>query len=149
MRVILQRVSQAAVEIEGTIMGQIGPGFLVLAAVHQEDSQMEIEKMADKVAGLRVFEDQDGKMNRSLAEAGGELLVVSNFTLYSDCKKGRRPSFFESARPEKAVPLYEHFLDCLRATGLPVQCGEFGADMKVSLINDGPVTLVLDTDQWK
>lgn len=149
LRVILQRVSHAAVEIEGETVGKIGVGILVLVAVHQEDTEQEIEKMADKVAGLRIFEDEEGKMNRSLAEVGGALLVVSNFTLYSDCKKGRRPSFFQSARSEKAIPLYKQFLHCLRATGLSVQCGEFGADMQVSLTNDGPVTLVLDTDQWK
>ena len=147
MRAVLQRVKRASVSIEGKTAGAIGPGFLVLLGVAPEDTQEECDFLLDKILGLRVFEDEAGKMNRSLCDRGGALLVVSQFTLYADCRKGRRPSFTGAARPETAVPLYERFLAGARQAGVPTECGEFGADMLVSLENDGPVTILLDTDE--
>ena len=147
MRAVLQRVKSASVSIEGRTAGAICPGFLVLLVVAPEDTQEECDFLLDKVLGLRVFEDEAGKMNRSLCDCGGSLLVVSQFTLYADCRKGRRPSFTGAARPETAVPLYERFLAGARQAGVPTECGEFGADMLVSLENDGPVTILLDTDE--
>ncbi len=147
MRAVLQRVKSASVSIEGKTAGAIGPGFLVLLGVAPEDTQEECDFLLDKILGLRVFEDEAGKMNRSLCDRGGALLVVSQFTLYADCRKGRRPSFTGAARPETAVPLYERFLAGARQAGVPTECGEFGADMLVSLENDGPVTILLDTDE--
>ena len=147
MRAVLQRVKSASVSIEGKTAGAIGPGFLVLLGVAPEDTQEECDFLLDKILGLRVFEDEAGKMSRSLCDCGGALLVVSQFTLYADCRKGRRPSFTGAARPETAVPLYERFLAGARQAGVPTECGEFGADMLVSLENDGPVTILLDTDE--
>ena len=147
MRAVLQRVKSASVSIEGKTAGAIGPGFLVLLGVAPQDTQEECDFLLDKILGLRVFEDEAGKMNRSLCDRGGALLVVSQFTLYADCRKGRRPSFTGAARPETAVPLYERFLAGARQAGVPTECGEFGADMLVSLENDGPVTILLDTDE--
>lgn len=147
MRAVLQRVKSASVSIEGKTAGAIGPGFLVLLGVAPEDTQEECDFLLDKILGLRVFEDEAGKMNRSLCDRGGALLVVSQFTLYADCRRGRRPSFTGAARPETAVPLYERFLAGARQAGVPTECGEFGADMLVSLENDGPVTILLDTDE--
>ena len=147
MRAVLQRVKSASVSIKGKTAGAIGPGFLVLLGVAPEDTQEECDFLLDKILGLRVFEDEAGKMNRSLCDRGGALLVVSQFTLYADCRKGRRPSFTGAARPETAVPLYERFLAGARQAGVPTECGEFGADMLVSLENDGPVTILLDTDE--
>ena len=147
MRAILQRVSEASVEIEGVVSGAIDAGFVVLLGVHHSDTEREAVYLAEKCAGLRVFEDADGKMNRSILDAGGKLLVISNFTLYGNCKKGKRPSFIEAARPELAKELYELFVRTLRDTGVAVETGVFGADMKVSLINDGPVTIFMDTEQ--
>jgi D-tyrosyl-tRNA(Tyr) deacylase len=144
MRVVLQRVSRARVTVEGRTTGEIGRGLVLLAGFTEGDSEVALAWMADKVVGLRLFPDDEGKMNRSLEEADGALLVVSQFTLYGDARKGRRPSFVDAARPETAIPLYERFLDLLRATGRPVQAGEFGAMMEVELVNDGPVTLVLE-----
>jgi D-tyrosyl-tRNA(Tyr) deacylase len=144
MRIVLQRVSRARVTVEGRVTGEIGRGLLLLAGFTEGDGEEALAWMADKVVGLRIFPDVEGKMNLSLAEADGALLVVSQFTLYGDARKGRRPSFVEAARPETAIPLYERFLDLLRATGRPVQTGEFGAMMEVELVNDGPVTLVLE-----
>lgn len=144
MRVLVQRVSRADVRIAGRVAGRIGTGFCLLVGFTHADAADQIQWMADKVAGLRLFSDDDGKMNRDLAEAGGALLVVSQFTLYGDARKGRRPSFVDAARPEVAVPLYEGFIAALRERGLHVETGEFGADMEVDLVNDGPVTLWLE-----
>lgn len=144
MRVVLQRVSRAKVTVEGRVTGEIGSGLLLLAGFTDGDSDDALAWMADRITGLRVFRDEDGKMNRSVHDIGGALLVVSQFTLYGDTRKGRRPSFIEAARPEVAIPLYERFLQMLRATGLDVQTGEFGAMMDVELVNDGPVTLILE-----
>lgn len=145
MRVVLQRVSRAAVRVDGTEVGRAGRGHLLLVGFTEGDDATAVSWMADKIVGLRVFPDDEGKMNRSLEDIGGDLLVVSQFTLYGDTKKGRRPSFVRAADPEIAVPLYERFLDELRARcGGSVETGEFGASMEVDLVNDGPVTLVLE-----
>lgn len=144
MRVVLQRVARARVTVEGRVVGEIGRGLLLLAGFTDGDTEETLRWMADKVVGLRVFTDAEGKMNLSVEEIGGAVLVVSQFTLYGDARKGRRPSFVEAARPEAAVPLYERFVELLRAAGRPVETGEFGAMMQVELVNDGPVTLVLE-----
>jgi D-tyrosyl-tRNA(Tyr) deacylase len=144
MRVLLQRVSRASVTIAAQVAGEIGPGFVLLTGFTHDDTLAEVRWMTEKIVGLRVFNDADGKMNCDLATVGGSVLVVSQFTLYGDTAKGRRPSFIDAARPEVAVPLYEAFLAALRAAGLPVAQGEFGADMQVALVNDGPVTLLLE-----
>ncbi|HEX6373839.1 MAG TPA: D-aminoacyl-tRNA deacylase [Longimicrobium sp.] len=144
MRIVLQRVSRARVTVQGRVTGQIGRGLLLLAGFTDGDSEDAVAWMADKVVGLRIFPDDEGKMNRSVQEVGGGLLVVSQFTLYGDARKGRRPSFVDAARPEIAIPLYERFVALLRATGLVVGTGEFGAMMDVELVNDGPVTLILE-----
>lgn len=146
MRVVVQRVREASVTIGGRETGRIGQGLLLLVGFTPTDTAAEVEWMAAKVVGLRLFTDAEGKMNLDLGEVGGGLLVVSQFTLYGDAAKGRRPSFIEASRPEHAIALYEHFLATLRATGHPVASGEFGADMQVALINDGPVTLILERD---
>ncbi|MBM4390470.1 MAG: D-tyrosyl-tRNA(Tyr) deacylase [Deltaproteobacteria bacterium] len=140
MRAVVQRVSRACVRASGVTVGEIGPGLLVLLAVAPSDGASQVAWMVDKLRNLRIFPDADGKMNLSLAETGGEVLVVSQFTLYGDASKGRRPSFIGAARPELAIPLYEAVASALGAAR-----GEFGADMKVELVNDGPVTLILDT----
>jgi D-tyrosyl-tRNA(Tyr) deacylase len=145
VRVLLQRVSRAQVRIDGRVAGSIGAGFCLLVGFTHGDTDEQVTWMADKVIGLRLFADQDGKMNRALSEVdGGALLVVSQFTLYGDARKGRRPSFVEAARPDVAVPLYERFVAQLRASGVRVETGEFGAVMEVDLVNDGPVTLWLE-----
>ena len=144
MRVVLQRVSSARVSVAGRVAGRIEQGLLLLVGFTAADSEDSLSWMADKVLGLRIFPDEQGKMNRSLAEVNGGLLVVSQFTLYGDARKGRRPSFVEAASSEIAVPLYERFVELLRATGRPVETGEFGAMMEVELVNDGPVTLILE-----
>ena len=144
MRAVLQRVSRATVVIDGETVGAIPRGLLVLLGVAEADTEKEARWLAEKVAGLRVFNDEAGKMNLGVAEVGGGVLVVSQFTLYGDCRKGRRPSFIAAAPPEVAVPLYEAFVNALRALGLPVATGRFGAMMQVELVNDGPVTLILD-----
>jgi D-aminoacyl-tRNA deacylase len=144
MRVVLQRVSRAKVTVEGRVTGEIGHGLLLLVAFTESDTEDALAWMAEKVVGLRVFRDDEGKMNRSVEEADGALLVVSQFTLYGDARKGRRPSFVDAARPETAIPLYERFLALLRQTGRRVETGEFGAMMDVELVNDGPVTLILE-----
>ena len=147
MRAVIQRVANAQVEIDGKIRSKIGQGFLILLGVSQEDSMAQAEYLAKKCAGLRIFEDENEKMNLSLLDVQGEALVVSNFTLYGDSKKGYRPSFATAARPEQAIPLYERFVELLRENGVwTVLTGEFGADMQVTLQNDGPVTIFLDTD---
>ena len=146
MRAVVTRVTEAAVTVDGRVKGAVGSGFLVLLGVHQEDGVDQAVKLADKICGLRVFTDDNGQMNRSLADVGGELLVISQFTLYGNCKKGRRPEFLSAARPETAIPLYERFIGECRARGFRVETGEFGAYMQVQSVNDGPVTLLLDTD---
>jgi D-aminoacyl-tRNA deacylase len=144
MRVVLQRVSQASVTIGGTVAGAIGRGFCLLVGFTHGDTGERVDWMADKVAGLRLFADADGKMNLGLADVQGALLVISQFTLYGDTARGRRPSFIDAARPETAIPLYERFVAALRSRGLEVATGEFGADMLVEIHNDGPVTLILE-----
>jgi D-tyrosyl-tRNA(Tyr) deacylase len=144
MRVVLQRVSRASVTIAGRVAGAIGPGFCLLVGFSHADTPAQVDWMAGKIAGLRLFSDPDGKMNLGLAEVRGMVLVVSQFTLYGDASKGRRPSFVDAARPEAAVPLYAAFVTALRARGLGVETGEFGATMEVELVNDGPVTLILE-----
>jgi D-tyrosyl-tRNA(Tyr) deacylase len=152
MRILLQRVSRAEVRIRdesggaGRVSGRIGPGFLLLVGLTSTDTESELRWMADKVIGLRVFPDDDDRMNRSIAEHGGALLVVSQFTLYGDARKGRRPSFVSAATPAIAIPLYERFLELLRLEGIPVESGEFGAMMDVELVNDGPVTLWIERE---
>ena len=147
MRAVVQRVDSAAVEVEGAMVGSVGKGLLVLLGVEKEDTDRDLEYLLDKVAGLRIFEDENGKMNLGLEQVGGEVLVVSQFTLYGNCRKGRRPSFAEAADPELGNALYEKFLSFCEELGYPPQHGRFGADMKVESLNDGPVTLILDTDQ--
>ena len=147
MRAVVQRVRRAAVVIDGETVGAIERGLLVLLGVAPDDSQEDGRWLADKLASLRIFNDEAGKMNLSVADVGGALLVVSQFTLYGDCRKGRRPSFLGAAPPEIAVPLYEAFVNALRSLGLPVETGRFGAMMQVELVNDGPVTLILDTKE--
>jgi D-aminoacyl-tRNA deacylase len=144
MRIVLQRVSRASVTISGEVTASIGRGFCVLVGFTHSDTTAEVDWMADKVAGLRLFSDAEGKMNLGLEEVGGYLLVISQFTLYGDARKGRRPSFIDAARPEVAIPLYERFVSQLRSRGLTVATGEFGAMMQVEIHNDGPVTLVID-----
>ncbi|MBL7803804.1 MAG: D-tyrosyl-tRNA(Tyr) deacylase [Saprospiraceae bacterium] len=144
MKVVLQRVSEAAVVIDGREKSRIGLGLLILLGIGTEDTEADIEWFCKKIAALRIFSDDAGLMNRSVQDIGGELLVVSQFTLYGNAKKGNRPSFIDAARPEQAIPLYEKFVEVLaRESGRPVLTGEFGADMKVSLVNDGPVTILL------
>ena len=146
MRAVVTRVKSASVAIAGETVGSIGQGFLILLGIAPEDTAAHCRKLADKLLGLRVFCDENGKMNRSLTDVGGSVLVVSQFTLYADCRHGRRPSFTGAAVPEIAVPLYEQFLEECSMRGFAPQHGEFGADMLVASENDGPVTLLLDTD---
>ncbi|MBK8002535.1 MAG: D-tyrosyl-tRNA(Tyr) deacylase [Gemmatimonadetes bacterium] len=144
MRIVLQRVSKASVTINGRVAGAIERGFCILVGFTHQDTTVQVDWMADKVAGLRLFTDAEDKMNLGLEEVGGGLLVVSQFTLYGDAQKGRRPSFIDAARPEVAIPLYERFVAQLKAKGLRVETGEFGAMMQVEIHNDGPVTLIID-----
>ena len=146
MRAVVTRVKSASVEIGGETVGRIGKGFLVLLGVHQDDTEAEARKIADKICGLRIFEDEAGKMNVNPADAGAALLIVSQFTLYADCKS-RRPGFSKAARPEIAVPLYEQILADCRGRGFHVESGQFGAEMQVLSQNDGPVTILLDTKE--
>ena len=146
MRAVLTRVKHASVSVDGQVIGKIGEGFLVLLGVTHEDTEAQAEKLADKLTGLRIFEDENEKMNRSLADVGGELLIVSQFTLYANCKKGRRPEFLVAARPKVAIPLYEKFVALCREKGFHTETGEFGAYMQVDSLNDGPLTIILDTD---
>ncbi len=146
MRAVIQRVTSASVVIAGAVKAAIGPGLLVLLAVEEADTAADIEWLSGKIVRLRIFNDEGGLMNRSVLEVGGGILVVSQFTLFASTKKGNRPSFSRSARPETALPLYEQFLRRLQADfGRPLAAGEFGADMKVSLVNDGPVTIIIDS----
>ncbi|MGB0740348.1 MAG: D-aminoacyl-tRNA deacylase [Planctomycetaceae bacterium] len=145
MRAVIQRVSEASVTVDGQITGQIGMGFMILLGIAEDDTQQDVIWIAGKIAGLRVFEDTEGKMNLALADVSGAVLLVSQFTLYGDCRKGRRPSFVQAARPDKAIELYECVAAELRGMGLPVETGTFQAHMHVKLLNDGPVTLLLDS----
>jgi D-tyrosyl-tRNA(Tyr) deacylase len=145
MRAVIQRVKKSSVKAADEIVGQIGKGLLVLLGVARDDAAKDADYLANKIINLRIFEDPDGKMNRSLLETGGELLVVSQFTLLADCRKGRRPSFIEAAEPQKAADLYETFVDRVREKGVKLQTGRFRAMMEVALINDGPVTLIIES----
>jgi D-tyrosyl-tRNA(Tyr) deacylase len=147
MRAVVQRVSQALVAVDGQVVGAIGRGFLVLLGITHSDGEAEAAALARKIAGLRIFEDAASKFNLALSDVGGAVLVVSQFTLYGDARKGRRPSFTDAARPDRAEPLCDRFVELLRGEGLPVQTGVFGATMAVHLVNDGPVTLWLDTEE--
>ncbi len=149
MKVVLQRVSRARVTVDGQTIGEIGEGFLILLGVAEEDDEAAADRMADKICKLRIFPDSEGKTNLSLADVGGELLVVSQFTLYADCHKGNRPSFIKAGSPEKAERLYEYFTERCRQYVPKVEHGSFGADMKVELLNDGPFTLVLEGDSQR
>lgn len=144
MRVVLQRVSRASVSVDSRVIGTVGRGFLVLVGFRPGDGQEQVDWMAEKIAGLRVFPDDAGKMNRDLAAVEGAVLVVSQFTLYGDASRGRRPSFVQAAQPEEALPLYESFLKALRSRNVKVEAGGFGATMMVDLVNDGPVTLIFE-----
>jgi D-aminoacyl-tRNA deacylase len=144
MKAVVQRVSKASVTIDGVVTGAIEEGLLILLGIHQLDTVEKRDWMADKITKLRIFEDDEGKMNRSIVDVGGSLLIVSQFTLYGDLKKGTRPSFIEAARPEVAIPLYESMVDVLRQSGLRVETGIFGATMDVAMVNSGPVTIILE-----
>ena len=146
MRAVLTRVKHASVSIDGQVVGKIGEGFLILLGIGPEDTEALCDKLCDKLLSLRIFEDENEKMNRGLEDVNGEVLVVSQFTLYGNCKKGRRPDFFGAAKPDLAIPLYERFVQRCRDSGFHTETGEFGAYMQVESLNDGPVTLVVDTD---
>jgi D-aminoacyl-tRNA deacylase len=145
MRAVVQRVSRASVKVAGTVAGEIGIGLLVLIAVGKDDTEADADYLADKIAGLRIFEDADGKMNRTVTDAGGAVLAVSQFTLYGDVRRGKRPSFDAAARPEQAMRLYEYFVGKIRAAGLRCATGRFQEMMEVEMVNDGPVTILLDS----
>ena len=145
MRAVIKRVIHSSFTVDGNILGEIGNGLLVLLGVTHTDTEKEVNWLAAKVKDLRIFEDEEGKMNLGLEDIKGELLVISQFTLYGNCIKGRRPGFTEAARPDLAEPLYEKFLEKCRSFGIKTECGKFGADMKVELLNDGPVTMIIDT----
>lgn len=147
MRAVLQRVSRASVTVDGQIVGQIGQGLLIFLGIGQGDSETQVKMLADKIVQLRIFGDEEGKMNRSLLDVHGEALVVSQFTLYADTRKGRRPSFIHAAPPAIAIPLYEQFKEALASYGLAVASGIFGASMSIELRNEGPVTILLDSDE--
>ena len=149
MRVVLQRVLEASVSVEGEEIGRIGKGFLLLVGVSHEDDEKIVDRMTDKICRLRIFEDENGKTNLSLADVGGEVLVISQFTLYADCRKGNRPGFTDAGDPEKAKELYEYMIDSCRREIPVVEQGEFGADMKVELVNDGPFTIILDSEMYR
>ena len=149
MKAVLSKVSSASVRVNGETVGKIGRGFLLLLGVGLEDTEAQCRKLADKLCALRIFDDENGKINLSLDDVGGELLVISQFTLYGNCRKGRRPEFLRAARPETAVPLYEQFVELCREKGYHVETGVFGEHMEVESVNDGPFTLVVDTDDLK
>ena len=148
MRLLLQRVSEARVTVDGNTVGSIRTGLLILAGMAKTDTESEIDYLADKVLGLRIFPDSAGKMNRNIVDAGGSLLIVSQFTLYGDCRKGRRPSFDHAAAPEQAQALYNYLVQKLRSGPVPVETGVFQATMEVHLVNQGPVTILMDTADW-
>lgn len=145
MRVVVQRVKHSSVAVDGNIVGKINEGLLILLGIKNGDTEKDVTWLANKVVSLRIFEDENGKMNKELKEINGSILLISQFTLYGDCVKGKRPSFIEAAKPEIAIPLYEKFIDTLKNQGINIETGIFGADMKVELLNDGPVTLVIDS----
>lgn len=145
MRAVIQRVSQAKVVVDDNTVGQINRGFMILLGVHEQDTQTDVDYLVGKISKLRVFEDDQQKMNRSIIDVGGEILSISQFTLFADTKKGNRPSFVQAAKPDTAIPLYEAFNEGLRQVGIPVETGIFGADMKCHLVNDGPVTIIIDS----
>ncbi len=147
MRCVVQRVTEASVAVDGEVIGRCARGFMVLIGVHADDTERDLRYMAEKVPKLRVFEDDAGKMNLSLKDVGGGMLAISQFTLYGDARGGNRPSFITAARPEKANPMYEQLVEAWRAQGIHVETGRFGADMKVSLVNDGPVTILMDSSK--
>ena len=149
MKAVIQRVKRASVTIDGKVKSQIGKGLLILLGIHENDTEDDAVYLAKKCSGMRIFEDENGKMNLAPADVGAEFLIISNFTLYGDCKKGYRPSFTAAARPEKAVPLYEKFIELMRESSLICRTGEFGADMAVELINAGPITIVLESGDAK
>ncbi len=145
MKFVIQRVTEASVKVDGEVIGEIGKGLLVLVGVSGTDNQQIADKMIDKLAKLRIFDDAEGKTNLSISDVQGEFLIISQFTLYANCKKGNRPSFIDAGKPDMANELYEYVISSLEAKGFPTQHGSFGADMKVSLLNDGPFTIVLDS----
>ncbi len=150
MRAVLQRVLSASVECENKVVSEIEKGFMILLGVKKNDTQEEADALASKIVGLRVFSDENGKMNLALGDVGGDIIVVSNFTLYADCSHGKRPSFFDAERPQQANELYEYFIKRLKFYGVEnIGTGVFGGDMQVHIQNDGPVTIILDTDDWK
>ena len=144
MKTVIQRVSEASVTIDGQVTGRIGKGFMILIGIGAEDTEEQADWIAQKIANMRIFEDEEERMNLSLKDVGGEILAISHFTLYADCRKGNRPNFLGAGKPEMSEPLYEYLCDALRAHGIHVETGVFGADMKVALVNDGPVTIVLE-----
>lgn len=147
MKIVIQRVKESSVMIDGKVHGQIGKGFMVLVGFCDGDNETIVDKMIDKMIHLRIFEDENGKMNLSLDDVEGSILSISQFTLYANCKKGRRPSFIEASKPEVAIPLYDYFNEKIKEQGIHLETGIFGADMKVSLINDGPITIILDSEE--
>lgn len=144
MKIVIQKVKNASVEVNNEVVGKIGKGFLVLVGIKSNDTRQQVDYLVKKVCNLRVFEDEKGKMNLSLKEVGGKLLIVSQFTLYANCSEGNRPSFTDAAKPDEAIPLYEYFCNECAKTGIEVERGIFGADMKVQLLNDGPVTIIIE-----
>ena len=147
MRFVIQRVREASVSVDGKVIGQIGHGLLVFVGVSDSDNRQIADKMTDKMTKLRIFDDADGKTNLSISDVGGEFLVISQFTLYADCRKGNRPSFTLAGKPDMAEELYDYIMEAIQEKGFPVARGEFGADMKVSILNDGPFTILLDSDE--
>ena len=147
MRLVIQRVSNASCKVDGNITGQIDKGYMILVGFNNDDNKDVVEKMANKVAKLRIFDDENGKINKSIFDVDGKILSISQFTLYADCKGGNRPSFSDAMRGEDSIELYKYFNECLRSLNLEVQEGIFGADMKISLLNDGPVTIILDSEK--
>ena len=147
MKFVIQRVTEANVKVDGEIIGEIGKGFMVLIGVGEDDTREIADKMVKKMTGLRIFEDENGKTNLSLADVGGQMLLISQFTLYANCRKGNRPSFIEAGAPDKANEMYEYIIEECKKVGPVVERGQFGADMKVSLVNDGPFTIILDSAQ--
>ncbi|MBP3622322.1 MAG: D-tyrosyl-tRNA(Tyr) deacylase [Lachnospiraceae bacterium] len=148
MKLVIQRVSEASVKVDGNVIGSIGKGLLVLLGVGEDDTKAMVDKYVDKLVKLRIFEDENGKTNLSVSDVGGDIMVVSQFTLYADCKKGNRPSFIGAGSPALAEELYEYFKARVKSIYGKVECGEFGADMKVSLVNDGPFTVLWDSREW-
>ncbi|WP_372713736.1 D-aminoacyl-tRNA deacylase [Ilyobacter sp.] len=147
MKVVIQRVSKAQVSVENNIVGKIEKGFLILLGITHTDNEKDAKWLVDKISGLRIFSDELGKMNKSLTDVGGEILLISQFTLYGDSRKGRRPSFVEAAKPDIAIPLYNKFIEYVKEKNIKIFTGEFGADMKVELLNDGPVTMIIDSPE--